>query len=217
MNVQAFIDSLWIMLKGMAGIFIVTVVIALAMYLLVKLFPEKKQIIIVNAIRARRAAEAVAKTYRISGCPGNLSGRPLIFMRLERIGRSAGFAGGAGTVFSGTLVFSALRRCFFGTLGISRRPGMFFPGPPGLRRRIQSARIKLTHLKIRRPSVKSRPERKIYCSRSQHSKSESILWAIRRALKLLAPHMEPLLSPARLNSSGRTNLMHFTSTSRQVG
>ena len=42
MNVQAFIDSLWIMLKGMAGIFIVTVVIALAMYLLVKLVPERK-------------------------------------------------------------------------------------------------------------------------------------------------------------------------------
>ena len=34
MNVQAFIDSLWIMLKGMAGIFIVTIVIALAMFCL---------------------------------------------------------------------------------------------------------------------------------------------------------------------------------------
>ena len=82
MNVQAFIDSLWIMLKGMAGIFIVTVVIALAMYLLA-VSREKKQIIIVNAIRARRAAEAVAKTYRISGRPGNLSGRPLIFYALR--------------------------------------------------------------------------------------------------------------------------------------
>ena len=39
MNVQAFIDSLWIMLKGMAGIFIVTIVIALAMFALMKLFP----------------------------------------------------------------------------------------------------------------------------------------------------------------------------------
>lgn len=42
MNVQAFIDSLWIMLKGMAGIFMVTIVIALAMFALMKLFPEKK-------------------------------------------------------------------------------------------------------------------------------------------------------------------------------
>ena len=42
MNVQAFIDSLWIMLKGMAGIFIVTIVIALAMFALMKLCPEKK-------------------------------------------------------------------------------------------------------------------------------------------------------------------------------
>lgn len=42
MNVQAFIDSLWIMLKGMAGIFIVTIVIALAMFALMKLFPEKR-------------------------------------------------------------------------------------------------------------------------------------------------------------------------------
>lgn len=43
MNVQAFIASLWIMLKGMAGIFAVTIVIALAMIALVKLFPEKKK------------------------------------------------------------------------------------------------------------------------------------------------------------------------------
>ena len=42
MNVDAFINSFWIMLKGMAGIFIVTAVIVIAMLLLVKLFPEKK-------------------------------------------------------------------------------------------------------------------------------------------------------------------------------
>ena len=42
MNVDAVINSLWIMLKGMAGIFIVTDVIDIAMLLLVKLFPEKK-------------------------------------------------------------------------------------------------------------------------------------------------------------------------------
>ena len=42
MNVDAFINSLWIMLKGMAGNFIVTAVIVIAMLLLVKLFPEKK-------------------------------------------------------------------------------------------------------------------------------------------------------------------------------
>ena len=42
MNVQAFIDSLWIMLKGMAGIFIVTIVIAMAMFALLKLFTDKK-------------------------------------------------------------------------------------------------------------------------------------------------------------------------------
>lgn len=42
MNVDAFINSLWIMLKGMAGIFIVTAVIVIAMLLLVKLFPDKK-------------------------------------------------------------------------------------------------------------------------------------------------------------------------------
>ena len=42
MNVQAFIDSLWIMLKGMAGIFIVTIVIALAMFALMKLLQKKK-------------------------------------------------------------------------------------------------------------------------------------------------------------------------------
>lgn len=42
MNVQAFIDSLWIMLKGMAGIFIVTIVIALAMFALMKLFLRKR-------------------------------------------------------------------------------------------------------------------------------------------------------------------------------
>ncbi len=43
MDFKAFIDSLWIMLKGMAGIFAVTIVIALAMIALVKLFPEKKK------------------------------------------------------------------------------------------------------------------------------------------------------------------------------
>ena len=41
MNIQAFLDTIPIMLKGMAGIFVVTVMIIIAMYVLGKIGKDK--------------------------------------------------------------------------------------------------------------------------------------------------------------------------------
>lgn len=43
MNVQAFLNSLPIMLYGMGGIFIVTVLVFVCIKILTKLFPEKEE------------------------------------------------------------------------------------------------------------------------------------------------------------------------------
>ena len=52
---------------------------------------------------------------------------------------------------------------------------------------------------------------------SQQRKSLSMLWAMNRALKLRGLHMTWVEPPEISRSSGSTNLMHLTSTSRQVG